>query len=171
MKSTKWLFWTVLAATVVLIFSLFCFTQLAKRYPLNYLTLLMFTLGTSYLLAGICIFQSPTNVVIAAAMTLTVFFSLSVFTFFVSFAHSIITVQTKYELNLLTGLLTIVFHLLILLIPLLIVFNSNWIFIIVCLAIILLISIFLIYDTQVSSIIFFSNSIDDCQQPQVWTEL
>ena len=73
--------------------------------------------------------------------------------------------QTRYELNILSGLLTILFHLLVLLIPLLIVFNSKWIFIIVCLAIILLISIFLIYDTQVR--IQSLKGIDDCQQSQV----
>ena len=83
MRSTKWLYWTVLAITLAINFSLFCFTQVAKRYPLNYFVLFLFTVGSSYLLAGICIFQTPTNVVIAAAMTLTVFFSLSMFAFFV----------------------------------------------------------------------------------------
>ena len=83
-------------------------------------------------------------------MTLTVFIALTIFSFFV-LLPPVNLLQTRYELNLLSGLLTILFHLLILLIPLLIVFNSRWIFIIVCLAVLLLISIFLIYDTQVSS--------------------
>jgi hypothetical protein len=83
-------------------------------------------------------------------MTLTVFIALTIFSFFVTFMHTNL-LQTRYELNLLSGLLTILLHLLVLLIPLLIVFNSRWIFIIVCLAVLLLISIFLIYDTQVSS--------------------
>ena len=84
-------------------------------------------------------------------MTLTVFIALTIFSFFVILLPFYNYLQTRYELNLLSGLLTILFHLLILLIPLLIVFNSRWIFIIVCLAVLLLISIFLIYDTQVSS--------------------
>jgi hypothetical protein len=84
-------------------------------------------------------------------MTLTVFIALTIFSFFVLLPPTNNFLQTRYELNLLSGLLTILFHLLILLIPLLIVFNSRWIFIIVCLAVLLLISIFLIYDTQVSS--------------------
>ena len=84
-------------------------------------------------------------------MTLTVFIALTIFSFFVILPPFYNYLQTRYELNLLSGLLTILFHLLILLIPLLIVFNSRWIFIIVCLAVLLLISIFLIYDTQVSS--------------------
>lgn len=152
MKTTKWLYWTVLVLTICLIFSLFLFTQVAKHVPMNYIALLIFTMGSSYLLAGICIFQSPINVLIAAAMTLTVFFSLSIFSFFVSLALRIILIfQTNYDLNLLTGLLTVMFHLLIVLIPLLIMFNSKWIYIIVCLAIVFLISIFLIYDTQVTT--------------------
>lgn len=74
---------------------------------------------------------------IAMAMTFTVFFGLTLLTFF-----------TKIELNLLSGLMTILLHLMILIIPLLIVFNEKWLFIILCLAVILLISIFLIYDTM-----------------------
>lgn len=56
MKATKWLYWTVLALTLTLNFSLFCFTYIAKRYPINYIALLIFTIGSSYILAGICIF-------------------------------------------------------------------------------------------------------------------
>ncbi len=84
MMATKWLYWTCLAVTLSLCLSLFCFNQVARRYPLNYIALFIFTLGSSYILAGVCIFQKPENVVIAAAMTLTVFIGLTLFSFFVN---------------------------------------------------------------------------------------
>ncbi len=84
MINTKALYWTCLAVTCTICIALFCFNQIARRYPLNYIVLLVFTIGSSYILAGICIFQTPENVLIAAAMTFTVFLALTVFAFFVS---------------------------------------------------------------------------------------
>jgi len=74
---------------------------------------------------------------IAAALTLTVFVGLTVLTFF-----------THFELTVLSGLLSILCHVLIVLVPMFIVFRGKWIFILVCCVVIILISIFLIYDTQ-----------------------
>jgi len=87
MTNTKWLYWTFLAVTVTLCLTLFCFNQVARRYPINYIALTIFTIGSSYILAGICMFQKPENVLIAAAMTLTVFLALTLFAFFVTLHH------------------------------------------------------------------------------------
>lgn len=51
-------------------------------------------------------------------------------------------------------MLTILFHMVILLVPLLIVFGSQWIFIVVCLVAVFIISIFIIYDTLVRLTMF-----------------
>lgn len=84
MKSSKWLFWTCIGITVFLCFAMFCFSNIARMVPINYALLLVFTCATSYLLASICIYQSVENVLIATALTFTVFFALTVFTLFVS---------------------------------------------------------------------------------------
>lgn len=51
-------------------------------------------------------------------------------------------------MTILSGLASIVCHLLIILIPLFIIFPNRWIFILVCIAAIILVSVFIIYDTQ-----------------------
>ena len=56
MLNTKWLYWTCVAVTLTLCLTLFCFNQVARKYPLNYISLLIFTIGSSYILGGICIF-------------------------------------------------------------------------------------------------------------------
>jgi FtsH-binding integral membrane protein len=85
MKTYRWIFWATLGVTLALCISLFCFNKLAKKVPLNYITLFVFTVMSSYLLAAICIFQDPQNVMIAAALTMAVFLSLTTLTFFVRY--------------------------------------------------------------------------------------
>lgn len=58
-------------------------------------------------------------------------------------------IQTRFELTILSGITTILCHVMIVLVPLFIVFRERWIYILVCIAVILIISIFIIYDTQV----------------------
>ena len=56
MRSVRWLFWTTLAISLALCFTLFCFNSIARKYPLNYIILFVFTIVTSYMLAAICCF-------------------------------------------------------------------------------------------------------------------
>lgn len=137
MVENKWLFWTCLGVTGFLSISLFCFNKIARRVPINYICLLIFTLCTSYLLASVCIFQSAENILIAATLTMTVFVALTVFTFF-----------TKNDISIIGGLGVILCHMLIIMIPLFIIFTSRWVFILICIIVILIVSIFIIYDTQ-----------------------
>eukprot|EP00347_Sterkiella_histriomuscorum_P021452 403333927 len=137
MRANRWLFWTSMGVSLFTCISLFCFSKVARKFPLNYIALFIFTVFSSYLIASICIFQEAQNVMIAACLTMTVFVSLTLLTFF-----------TRFELTVLSGLMTISCHVLIILIPMFIVFREKWIYIIVCCGIIVIISIFMIYDTQ-----------------------
>lgn len=137
MTSTRWLFWTCLAITFTLCISLFCFSSVARHVPINYICLSLFTMCSSYMLASICIFQSPEVVLIAGILTMTVFFALTVFTLF-----------TRNDLTVLSGLSVILCHVLIVMIPLFIVFHNRYVFILLCILVIVFISIFIIYDTQ-----------------------
>jgi FtsH-binding integral membrane protein len=83
MKGHKWLFWTSLGVTLVFAVALFCLNKIAKRVPINYICLSIFTFFSSYLIAGISIFRDPNDVIIAMALTITVFFSLTMLAFFV----------------------------------------------------------------------------------------
>jgi FtsH-binding integral membrane protein len=55
--------------------------------------------------------------------------------------------QTKFDLTLLTGMITIGLHLMIALIVLFVMWPSKYVIILVASAVILLISVFIIYDT------------------------
>lgn len=100
MNANRWLFWTSLGVTLALCIILFCFSKVARKVPINYISLFTFTVLTSYLLASICIFQEAENVMIAAALTFTVFVSLTILTFFVSSPSFIRLFTFDFPLNL-----------------------------------------------------------------------
>lgn len=83
MQETRWLFWTSLGITLALAFALFCFSAVARKVPVNYILLFVFTFFNSYFMAGICIYASPENVIIAGALTFTIFFAITSLAFFV----------------------------------------------------------------------------------------
>lgn len=87
MKAYRWIFWASLGITLGLCIALFCFNTLAKKVPINYITLFIFTVMSAYVLASICTFQDPINVMIAAALTMAVFISLTTLTFFVTYCN------------------------------------------------------------------------------------
>jgi FtsH-binding integral membrane protein len=84
MHGNTWLFWTCLALTLALSVGLSCFNKIARNFPINYISLLFLTFFSTYVLGSICIYYSAERVMIAMAMTFTVFFSLTLLTFFVS---------------------------------------------------------------------------------------
>lgn len=96
-NETLWLFWTSIGVTIVLAFMLFCFSSIAKKVPLNYILLFVFTFFNSYFMAGICTFADPKNVIIAAALTFTVFIAITSLSFFVRLIYKVILV---YRLSL-----------------------------------------------------------------------
>lgn len=90
MKTTRWLFWTSLGVTLSFCIALFCFNVVARKFPINYIVLSLFTLTSTYMLAAISAFQDPENVLIAAALTFAVFFGLTILTFFVLIVPNLI---------------------------------------------------------------------------------
>lgn len=70
---------------------------------------------------------------------------------------------------MLGGLGVILCHILMIMVPLFIVFKERWIFILVCLAVIIIISIFIIYDTQVTDTSL--TSLADCRRREIRTLL
>lgn len=154
MSDNRWLFWACLGCFFALSITIFCFSKLLKHVPFNYIALALFTLFSTYMVASICIFQDPENVLIAAALTFTIFIGLTMYSLFVSLNSNLfISLQCRCELNLLTGMGSIVCHLLIVLIPLFIIFREKWIYILICCAFIVLMSVFIIYDTRVKIIV------------------
>lgn len=83
MFTSRWLFWTSLGLTFFFGGLLTCFNNWTRRVPLNYIALMCFTICTSYTIGGITMYSNSENVLIATALTFTVFMGLTLFTFFV----------------------------------------------------------------------------------------
>ena len=83
MKGHTYLFWIALAVTLTLMFFLFGCNILVRKVPWNYIVLVIFTVFESYLVASVCIWQQPEYILIAAVMTLGMFFGLTLLAFFV----------------------------------------------------------------------------------------
>lgn len=79
----RWLFWLSFVVTIVLTFTLICFSKVAKTIPINYILLFAYTIFETYLVAAISIYTPPENVLIAAALTFAVFVGLTCFALFV----------------------------------------------------------------------------------------
>lgn len=83
MRNNRWLFWTCVGLTIGLSIAMFCFNRIARKVPINYICLFLFTLFSTYMIASICSYQSAEVVLIASALTVTVFIGLTTLTFFV----------------------------------------------------------------------------------------
>jgi FtsH-binding integral membrane protein len=137
MRKTKWLFYLCDFITFGICIALFCCHKVARNVPVNYICLFAFTCFQSYMLAAICIYETPETVLIAAALTLTMFVGLTLLTFF-----------TNTELSILSALLAVLCHLCLIMIPLFIIWPNRYVYIIICLIVITAISIFIIWDTK-----------------------
>lgn len=136
MKAHTWMFWMCLALTTFTICFLFCYHKMVTKVPYNYIIVFIFTIFNSYLISGICMFQDPLNVLIAALLTLGMFSGLSLLSF-----------CTKFDVNFLTGLVSSLSTLLLFLMVLVLVFREKVVMICGCSGVLLILSVFIIYDT------------------------
>lgn len=83
MIEERWLFWTSVGLTIGFAMAFYCFNKLAKRVPINYICLTIFTVCSTYMIAAISSYQPAENVLIASALTFAMFIGLTVLTFFV----------------------------------------------------------------------------------------
>ena len=85
MKSHTWLFWVAFGITITIMLFLFGCNILVRKVPWNFIILIIFTTFESYLVASICIFQEPQNILIAAVLTFGMFLGLTILAFFVTY--------------------------------------------------------------------------------------
>jgi FtsH-binding integral membrane protein len=83
MASHTWLFWVAFAVSITIMLFLFGCNILVRKVPWNFIILIIFTVFESYLIASICIFQKPENILIAACLTFAMFCGLTILAFFV----------------------------------------------------------------------------------------
>lgn len=74
-----WLFWVCIIGSIATCCMLACSRKMAKTVPTNYIVLTLFTLFESWLVAMCCAMYSPEVVLMAACMTMAMFFGLTLY--------------------------------------------------------------------------------------------
>jgi FtsH-binding integral membrane protein len=79
-KKNEMIKWVAIITIIILIIILSFFSEIAKKFPLNYLILLMFTGCEAYLTSLTCVYtNNPKLVIMAATMTCSLVFALTVY--------------------------------------------------------------------------------------------
>ena len=136
-KENIWLFWTCLAISLVTAITLICFKSIARKVPVNYAILFIWTFCESYMVATCCSFYEPSVVITAASLTAAVTIALTVY-----------ACTTKTDFTFLGGMLFVAICLLFFFGIFAWIFSSQILYTFYCVCGVLVYSIYLIYDTQ-----------------------
>jgi len=141
MIMNTWLLWVCLIIYIILAIVLSCFMTVARQVPTNYILLGIVTLTLGYVTAAICAMYQQAGegslVLIAAGLTCIMTLSLSLYACF-----------TKSDITMWGGVLFCCAIGLLIFSLLAIIIQSNWLFICLCVVGVVLMGIFLVYDTQ-----------------------
>jgi FtsH-binding integral membrane protein len=133
----RWLYYVSLAIVIGIMLGMTCFYKKCRTVPKNYILLGTYTIFHTYLIAAISIQYNPLLVLYAAIATLLMFLALTIYAW-----------KTKTDFTKMGGLLSTCSFLVIFFIIVAAVFRSQILYTaIICVAIGLL-SMFIIYDTQ-----------------------
>lgn len=131
------LMWLCVIGSIIICIALVCFRDLARKVPLNYFLLLIFTVLEAYLVSTICVTTKPRIVLMAAAMTCGITFSLTLYAW---------TTKTDFTVF---GALFFILSCSMLLFGLFLIFTNNpFLHVLYSTCGVLLYSFYLIYDTQ-----------------------
>lgn len=131
------LFIFFLILNLVIMITLFCFQNVSKTVPYNYILLAIFTFSESWIVATLCAMTNPQIVLMAAVMTLGITVSLTLY-----------AITTKTDFTIYGGLMYLL-GMGLLLFGIFAFFTDNKLFhIIVCIISVIILGIYLIYDTQ-----------------------
>jgi len=131
------LLWLSFAVNLVTMLMVFCCTSMARSVPTNYILLGIFTLSEAYMVSAICSVYDPEIVIMAAAMTAAMTFSLTLY-----------ACTTKTDVTIFGGTLFILGCGLLLLCLFSFIFPSKILTVFICVACICLYGVYLVYDTQ-----------------------
>eukprot|EP00826_Nyctotherus_ovalis_P027528 TRINITY_DN2151_c0_g1_i1.p2 TRINITY_DN2151_c0_g1~~TRINITY_DN2151_c0_g1_i1.p2 ORF type:complete len:180 (-),score=46.01 TRINITY_DN2151_c0_g1_i1:115-654(-) len=79
MNSKTWLFYATTMAALVMLFLLFCFHGILRVVPVNYIYLFVFILAAAYTLGTLTCFYDPFGVLYACVMAVVMSFSLTLY--------------------------------------------------------------------------------------------
>jgi FtsH-binding integral membrane protein len=132
-----WLFYLSLVASIGIMISIFCFSKVARKHPLNLILLAAYTIFESYMVGAICIFYSVDSILMAMSCTVALFVGLSIF-----------AVCTKKDLTYMGGMLAGGSMILLIAIIMTFFIKIKILQTIIIVLILLLACVYVIYDTQ-----------------------
>ena len=132
-----WLFYVCLVISIICMYALGCYQKIARKVPLNYILLLVFTLCESYIVSFIASRYDRDTVLIAASLTAAMTIGLTLYAIF-----------TKTDFTTCGGILMVCCVCLIFGGILSIFFHNKWLRLILAILGVILFGIYLVYDTQ-----------------------
>mmetsp|Transcript_18388 Transcript_18388/g.13243 ORF Transcript_18388/g.13243 Transcript_18388/m.13243 type:complete len:181 (+) Transcript_18388:433-975(+) len=132
-----WMFFPVLTVLIGTEIAMICSRKLARKVPVNYILLFLFTFAESYFVANICAYYTATQVIAAASMTAGMVIGLTCYAF-----------KTKTDFTVLGGLLWILgFTLMVMCIFWALLWYDSFLYPLLCVLVISLFGVYLVYDT------------------------
>ncbi|XP_072019961.1 protein lifeguard 1-like isoform X2 [Amphiura filiformis] len=132
-----WVFWTMFAITFVIIIALSCGGNLRRKFPVNLIALLIFTVCEGVLLGIVCLTYNTNAVLIAAGITGIMVIALTIFAF-----------QTKIDFTMLSGILFVLLIGLIIFGIFALIFQNDILNIVYASLGAIIFSVYLVFDTQ-----------------------
>lgn len=129
------IFWIISFLSIALAIPLLCFKSIARKVPINYIFLILWTLCESYLVACLCSIFTPKIVILAAVCTLGVTLGITIY-----------AITTKNDFTFMGGLLFSGLSLIFMLTFL--SFFFPFMNVLLCILGVFIYSLYLLYDTQ-----------------------
>lgn len=130
------LFYICIPIELITLYALGCYPSVARKVPINYILLILFTLAEAYMISIIASYTDPKIVMMAGALTLAVVLALTLYAFY-----------TKVDFTLLGGFLFIMLLVLIVAGILAAIFRSRWAAWGICIGGTIIFGLYLIMDT------------------------
>ena len=140
MMLNLWLHYTAVVVTLVLMVGILCGKACARKVPMNYILLVIFTLAESYVVAGICGLykEAPEVVLMAACTTFALFIGLTAFA----------CCCKGMKLTICWGVGAAVSFCMFPMIIFLVIFPSQALYNVFCVLGVILFSIYIVFDTR-----------------------
>ena len=128
---------TAIILSIILMYALVCYKVCARKVPLNFILLSLFTVCEAYMISAITMAADPQMVLIAAILTAGIVVSLTIY-----------AITTKTDFTMMGGILFMVGMTLLLASLLSIFFRNRLMEIVISACSVVLFGLYLIYDTQ-----------------------
>lgn len=122
---------------IILLLVIFCTKKFSRKYPYNYIALIVFTLLESYIIAFVCAYSDPMVVLAAAVMTLSITTGLTIYAW-----------RAKKDFTVFGGMMIVLIMAAFWLGIFMIFVYSRFLYLIYAFIVVIIFGFYIIYDTQ-----------------------